>query len=343
MIQMLKKEIEVRKSYLEGETVETIYFGGGTPSLLDTAEIGCLLEPVYKNFKVTPDAEVTLEANPEDLSKAKLKDLKATGVNRLSIGVQTFHDEALTFLNRKHTGSDSLRAIDSAQSAGYQNINIDLIYSLPFDEEACVKKDLELISSLPVQHVSAYSLTIEENTVFGRKVEKKLMHPQSEELDAGQFVLVRRGLQQAGFEQYEISNFARNGLYSKHNSSYWLGRKYLGIGPGAHSYNLQARQYNISNNPIYIRSLERNEIPATTEILDNKEKANDYILTGLRTKWGISLSTLKELSGNLPEVFLKKLETFLRENLIIIEDEQVFLTDEGKLLADEICMNLFYT
>lgn len=340
---MLKKEMEIRKDYLNGESVNTIYFGGGTPSILTTHEINGILEAIYRVFDVNKDPEITVEANPEDITAQKARELKGAGVNRLSIGVQTFNEKALKFLNRKHSSSDSKRCIEEASSEGFDNINIDLIYSIPVDEETCLPRDLEIIQALPVQHVSAYSLTIEEKTFFGHQVKKGVMAVPAEDFSASHFNQVRNGLANAGFEQYEISNFARNNKYSRHNSSYWFGEKYIGIGPGAHSYDINSRQSNVSNNLSYLRAIKKGEIPSSIEHLNFKEKVNDYILTGLRTKWGISEKKLKDLAGIIPEEFFHKTERFLIDNLIVKKDEHYVLTDKGKLLADEICMNLFLT
>jgi oxygen-independent coproporphyrinogen III oxidase len=338
---MICKEIGMRSSYLEKEEVKTVYFGGGTPSLLSSDELSEIFETLHKQFRINSNAEITLEANPDDLDDTTLANFRKSGINRLSIGIQSFDDDHLHYLNRIHSGRDAYESVRKAQHAGFDNISIDLIYGIPATNHKIWEKDLQKTIELGVQHISSYCLTIEPATVFGKWLEKRIIKPIDEESAAQQFEILMQTLQAHGFEHYEISNFSLSGFYSKHNCNYWLGEKYLGIGPGAHSYNINERQYNISNNAAYIKAIGNGDIPATVEKLSEKDKINEYLLTSLRTRWGCDLNLLKEKAEFdflEQEPKIKKMES---DKLLINNHGILTLTDKGKLLADKIIYDLF--
>ncbi len=341
LVDSLCREITLQKAYLNDEVVETIYFGGGTPSLLAAAELEKILLTLAKTFDCTSVAEITLEANPEDLNAASLEHLVRLGVNRLSIGIQSFHDEHLKFMNRSHTSAQASKSVKLAQQAGIENISIDLIYGIPSDSHFVWQSDLEKAIALGVPHISAYCLTIEEKTVFGKWQKTGKIAPIDDEFAAEQFEILNDHLEKAAYEAYEISNFALPGRYSKHNTAYWQQKKYLGIGPSAHSFNLKSRQFNVANNALYIRALNEDKIPSTLEELTQAEAFNEYLLTTLRTKWGTSLNACRQLFGvdmlQLKEGELAILQT---EELLFTMDSTLYLTKKGKLLADEITSRL---
>ena len=339
---MMAEEILLQKDYLEGETLQTIYFGGGTPSLLDASEVSLLLTAISNIHSVSGDAEITLEANPDDLSLASLRDLKSAGVNRLSIGVQSFDDEMLTYLNRAHQAHTAIESVDAAVSAGFENISIDLIYAIPGLTEKAWDRNLSEAIRLNPQHISAYSLTIEEKTAFGNWQRKGRIQPVDETLAAAQLERLMERLTPAGYNQYEISNFAKAGFQSRHNSSYWKGIKYLGIGPSAHSYNLVSRQFNVANNYLYLRSIKEGNVPCQVETLNRKDHVNEYILTTLRTDKGCNVNLLWRNFGydllGLHNDYIRQLQ---RHDLVTIEDDSLRLTNAGRLLADKISSDLF--
>ncbi|NIJ54886.1 radical SAM family heme chaperone HemW [Dyadobacter arcticus] len=342
MVDAIAREIELRKSYLPDQSFETIYFGGGTPSILDKAELEFLIGIVYQHFHVASDAEITLEANPDDLDSAKLSQLFEAGINRLSIGIQSFNDQHLQFLNRIHSANEAESCVCTAQQIGIKNISIDLIYAIPAQNHTILQTDLQKAFALNVAHISAYCLTIEPQTAFGSWVRKKKLRPIDEEFAAQQFEILVETLAENGYEQYEISNFARHEQYSKHNSSYWKQRPYLGVGPSAHSYNGISREYNVSNNVKYIDAIRQNLIPATHEILSAADQTNEYLLTGLRTKWGVNKDKLEELSGGIfNTAHQKDLEKMACLNWIREDSDSLFLTSAGKLFADRIASDLF--
>ena len=341
MLKMICREIEMRSSYLEKEEVKTIYFGGGTPSLLSHEELSEIFEALHKEFYISNNAEITIEANPDDLNDSTLTNFKKSGINRLSIGVQSFNDNHLKYLNRIHSGKDAYNSVIKGQQAGFDNISIDLIYGIPADNHKIWENDLDMALDLGIQHISSYCLTIEPATVFGKWLQKKIIKPIDEELAAQQFEILMETLQARSFEHYEISNFSLPDFYSRHNSNYWHGKKYLGIGPGAHSYNEIERQYNISNNPTYIKAIENNQLPVTVEKLTEKDKINEYLITSLRTKWGCDLNLLKdkpEFDFLRQEPIIKKMEF---DKLLINNNGILTLTGKGKLLADKIIYDLF--
>lgn len=344
MVASIVKEMDMRKTYLPGNRIETIYFGGGTPSMLDAGELDVLFNAIRKHFDVAPDAEVTLEANPDDLSRQKLMELAAAGINRLSIGIQSFHEPHLKYLNRIHSASEAENCVRDAQDAGITNLSIDLIYAIPAADHDILRKDLSKTFALGIPHISAYCLTIEPRTTFGNWLKKQIIKPIDEEFAATQFEILTGALALHGYEQYEISNFAKNAQYSRHNSSYWKQEEYLGLGPGAHSYDGRSREYNISNNAKYIQSISADKVPATFEVLSPEDQLNEYLLTGLRTKWGVEVAKLEQLSnGQFQLQNDAALENFTKKGWLKHEGRRLLLTESGKLFADRIASDLFLT
>ena len=310
--------------------------------MLDEPELDFLLETIHKHFRVAAGAEITLEANPDDLNAASLKMFSQAGINRLSIGIQSFHEPHLRFMNRAHSAVEAEQCVRLAQQAGIDNISIDLIYAIPAENHDILLRDLSKAFTLNVPHISAYCLTIEPQTAFGSWLKKKKIKPIEEEYAAQQFEILVNSLRENGYEQYEISNFARNGLYSNHNSSYWKQHPYLGVGPSAHSYNGTSREYNISNNAKYLEAIQKDVIPSTIETLSAADQTNEYLLTGLRTKWGVELQKLETLSAGEFGVQTKgELERMVRKGWIREDSGILVLTEAGKLFADRIASDLF--
>ena len=338
----LKKEIHLRKDYLETKNISTVYFGGGTPSILSKEEILGLFEELSKYFLVDPDAEITFEANPDDLSKEKLKELSQTPVNRLSIGIQSFFDEDLKFLNRIHTSREAIESVINAKDAGFENISIDLIYGIQTLTNKQWMKNLDKAFALDAGHISSYSLTVEPNTALHSYIQKGRVKNIDSKKSAEQFEILMDRMKKNKFIHYEISNFCKEGFYSKHNSNYWKGEKYLGLGPSAHSYDGKSRQWNVKSNSSYFSSLGKNSIPFEKEVLSEIQKYNEYILTSLRTIWGTDFNFIRD---NFPLKFLSHLEkeinVFLRNKMLSQTDEKIFLTPKGKLFADKIAGDLF--
>ncbi|MCE7041604.1 radical SAM family heme chaperone HemW [Dyadobacter sp. CY312] len=342
MVKAIAKEIVLRREYLPAQKLETIYFGGGTPSMLDKQELDHLLQTIHDNFEIAENAEITLEANPDDLDSDKLYQLAESGINRLSIGIQSFHQPHLTFLNRIHSATEAENCVRIAQEAGITNISIDLIYAIPSEDHTVLELDIAKALQLNVSHISAYCLTIEPQTAFGSWLKKKKIQPIDEEFAARQFEILTSSLAKNGFEQYEISNFAKNDRYSRHNSSYWQQRPYLGVGPSAHSYNGNSREYNIANNSKYIAALDLNQIPATYEELTTADRTNEYLLTGLRTKWGVNTDELERLSNGKFWIQNERiLNDMFQNGLIHTKEKVIVLTQAGKLFADRIASDLF--
>ena len=340
-IQAIARELELRQEYLQGQTVRTIYFGGGTPSLLTQQELELLLQTIKRLFIVSKDAEITLEANPDDLRPVKLQELKAAGINRLSIGLQSFHEPHLRMMNRAHNATESLQCVRDAQAAGFDNITVDLIYGIPAPDHTIWLQDLKTLFSLNVQHVSCYALTIEPDTALGRWSKKGKFIPSEDDFTAQQFEILLEQMAQQGFVQYEISNFCQPGHESRHNSNYWRGVHYLGVGPSAHSFNGSSRQYNVANNRKYTAAINESIIPAEIEELTLADQANDYLLTTLRTIWGCDLSQMRDKYKYdvqaSHKVYLQELQ---HKELASIKDDVLYLTDKGKLLADQITLDL---
>jgi oxygen-independent coproporphyrinogen-3 oxidase len=342
MVMAITKEIGIQKDYLGHEPVNTIYFGGGTPSVLSPDEIHRLLQTIYELYPVAPDAEITLEANPDDLHEDYLQAIRQVGINRLSIGIQTFHDDLLRYMNRAHDRTTALKTFEASRQAGFANISLDLIYSIPGQDDSRWKEDIEQALLLEPQHISCYSLTIEPQTVFGKWATAGKLKAIPDDLAANQLETLMDKLQLTGYEHYEISNFALPGFFSRHNSSYWRQENYLGVGPSAHSFNQVSRQFNVRNNHLYLKSIAQGSIPAEKEVLTIENKINEFILTTLRTQWGTNLKTLKQKYGHdLAEQNSVYLQELMQQKLIVVENEVITLTRSGKLLADKIASDLF--
>jgi oxygen-independent coproporphyrinogen-3 oxidase len=336
LIEALCKEIIIQKDYFHSKEIKTIYFGGGTPSLLNEKELEKILNAIQTNFSVSTGAEITMEVNPDDLSIDKLDTIYRNGINRLSIGIQSFNDYFLKFFNRAHNAQMAQDSIIDARSAGFENISVDLIFGIPNQSTSQFENDLKKIIALDTEHISIYGLTIEEKTVFGKWLDTNKIQPIDEEFAAIQLEMIMNELPKAGFQQYEISNFCKLGFESKHNSNYWTQEHYLGIGPSAHSYNGISRQSNVANNAKYISSVRNGEIPFDLEILDLSQKINEHILTRIRTLDGISFDHLKtQFNFDFVEKFEKEIKTFVGLGLIVA-DNNLYLTQKGKLVADSI-------
>jgi oxygen-independent coproporphyrinogen-3 oxidase len=342
MLQALHSELKVRAGYLENQEVETIYFGGGTPSLLSVDELQRILDGVFENFQVVSTPEITLEANPDDLTYLKILELKRTPINRLSIGVQSFRNEDLQWMNRAHTSSQADYAIKCAQDRGFDNLTIDLIYSIPGLAVVAWQQNIQKAIDLEVQHISAYSLTIEPKTVLGHQWSKGELQPAPDEVSEEQFLLLRQMLLRADFEHYEVSNFSRPGKYSRHNSSYWRGAHYLGLGPSAHSFNGKSRQWNVANNAQYIAGISEGVPRFEIEQLNDTMRYNEYLMTGLRTKWGVDLNRIqREFGIDLRQQEKAQLDNWMHDGFLILEDNYLRLTESGLLRADRIASDLF--
>ena len=342
LVKAIVEEISLQRNYLRGEEVKTIYFGGGTPSMLPAQDIEFLLTQILKVNPVSPHAEITLEGNPDDLTSDHLHSLRSAGINRLSIGIQSFDDNILRYLNRSHDAAAAIQAVSAARDADFGNISIDLIYAIPGMDNDAWRQNIRRAVALQPDHISAYTLTIEEKTAFGNWLSKGRLLPVDERVAAEQVDILVSELAESGYVQYEISNFARPGFESKHNRSYWQGDKYLGVGPSAHSYNQEARQHNIANNHLYVQAIKNGRIPAQSEMLTREERINEYILTALRTSAGCDVLFLKQNLGydvlNLHHEYLLELQ---RQKFAVFEDHCLRLTQSGKLLADKISSDLF--
>jgi oxygen-independent coproporphyrinogen III oxidase len=342
MVSCIVHELEIQRNYLKNLPINTIYFGGGTPSLLDKDEIDYILNTIRQNFNIKSDVEITLEANPDDLTETTLQNFFASGINRLSIGVQSFHNHLLTFLHRAHNATAAVECITLARHAGFKNISIDLIYAIPEETDDEWVSDIQQTLQLEPQHISCYSLTIEEKTVFGKWSASGKLKIVDDEVAARHLELLMDTLEAAGYDHYEISNFAKPGFYSRHNSSYWNQEHYLGVGPSAHSFNGISRQFNISNNHLYIKSLQSGIIPFEVEVLSPEDKINEYLLTTLRTSKGADLESIQKHYGvNLLQDAGQYISTLLEKKLATLEMATLRLTKKGKLLADKIASDLF--
>jgi oxygen-independent coproporphyrinogen-3 oxidase len=342
MLQALSQEIDLRKNYLAGETIETIYFGGGTPSLLSADDLQILIGAITDLYEVSPTAEITLEANPDDLNPQKVREFRQTLINRFSIGIQSFFEEDLKWMNRAHTAREAQSSIKRVQDAGFENITADLIYGFPLLSTPKWEHNIQQLIELHIPHISSYAMTVEPATALSSFIKKGEQKPMDEGQSTAQFLILMDQLIGVGFEHYEISNFAKPGLYSKHNSNYWEGVSYLGIGPSAHSFNGESRQWNISNNSKYIDQIQLKKIPAEIEVLTTENRINEYIMTSLRTSKGMSLQKITERFGSdYSNEVRDGLEPFADKNWINLNDQIVTLTSDGKLFADHIASKLF--
>jgi oxygen-independent coproporphyrinogen-3 oxidase len=342
MVQAIIKEITLQKHYLDNETIETIYFGGGTPSLLNAGEINQIINTISSLHTVASGAEITLEANPDDLHQQQINALRQTPVNRFSIGIQSFFDEDLQWMNRAHRSNEAEAAVMRAQDAGFENITVDLIYGYPLLTDAKWQQNMDKVFAMQVPHVSAYSLTVEPRTALASFIKAKKTPPVSDQQSADQFMLLMDKMQAKGFEHYEISNFSRPGQYSRHNTNYWRGIKYLGAGPSAHSYNGDTRQWNIANNAKYLAGLATGAIPSETEVLTEENRLNEYIMTSLRTQWGLDLQKLESIAAGTKTILLKEAKPFFDKAWLFKQDDILTLTQSGKLYADHVAGELFF-
>ena len=341
MISALKRELVLRKEEFKDEVVETIYFGGGTPSVLETSEINDLIQTVYSNYQVTENPEITLEANPDDLSTKKLLELSDSPINRLSIGIQSFFEEDLLFMNRAHNANEAEQCIKEA-IRHFDNISIDLIYGIPGMSDERWEKNIEKALTFGIPHISSYALTVEPKTALANFIKKGVVRPIDDEQAQKQFLILYDVLSRAGFDCYEVSNFGKPGYYSKNNTAYWLGSKYMGIGPSAHSYDGERRGWNISNNPKYLKAIEKGELPMEIEVLSKNDKYNEYVMTGLRTSWGISLERIQNGFGEKYRTYLtQQIKKYVEQQLLILSEDQLVATKKGKFLVDGIASDLF--
>ncbi|MDD6472393.1 MAG: radical SAM family heme chaperone HemW [Bacteroidales bacterium] len=339
----LQQEMELRKEYLSGETIETIYFGGGTPSQLQAADFSRIFDTINRLFRVSDDSEITLEANPDDLQPAYVGMLQQFPFNRISMGVQSFDDDDLRFLNRRHDSRQAVRAVELCREAGITNLSIDLIYGLPGQTVGRWERNLEAAIRLDVPHLSAYHLIYEEGTALYKLLEAGRVTPVEESVSVDLFTLLIDRLTAAGYLHYEISNFARPGCFSRHNSSYWLGKSYLGLGPSAHSYNQQERMWNVSSLPIYIAGMEQGIPNVEREPLPLETRYNDFIITGLRTMWGIDLEEMERRFGKrLADYCRQEAATYLRRGLLSLKGSVMTLSRAGVFVSDGIMSDLLW-
>jgi oxygen-independent coproporphyrinogen III oxidase len=341
-LETLKEEIFLQRNYLSGKVVDSVYFGGGTPSLADPSEIAAILHEIKTHYLVSKEAEITLEANPDDLNPDLLTKYKELGINRLSIGIQSFFDDDLEYLNRIHSASKAIGSVKEARLADFDNISIDLIYGIPTLTEEKWEKNLDRAFSLDVPHISAYSLTVEPKTALDLLIRKKKLPAPLEENVIAHFRMLMSKMREHGFLHYEISNFCREGYFSRHNSMYWSGEHYLGLGPSAHSYNGISRQWNVASIIQYIDQIRRNDRFFESEMLTPSQKHNEYVMTSLRTMWGCRLDRIREEFGEeFGSRFSVLVSRFLESGLMDEKEGIYTLTDEGKLFADGIASDLF--
>lgn len=351
MVGAMLRELELRSEYLDNKNITSIYFGGGTPSLLTDKELTQIFDKIYRLFNIEYDAEITLEANPDDLTKEKLQSLYQSPVNRLSIGIQSFAEDDLKFMNRAHNATEARACIENALDAGFENLTVDLIYGSPTTSDVQWRANIQTIIDYNIPHISCYALTVEPKTALGHFVAKGKVPDVDEEQAARQFEILIQMLRANGYKHYEISNFAKPGWYARHNSSYWSGEPYLGIGPSAHSFDGKCtRQWNVANNAKYMQLLHPPHLGGVAhvnglfeqETLSSAQRYNEYIMTSLRTIWGAKLQKIRDFGTEFEAYFLKNIQRFMHLNYIMIKENAYVLTDEGKLLADFIAAELFW-
>jgi oxygen-independent coproporphyrinogen-3 oxidase len=341
MVLALCKELELRKDEFENILVETIYFGGGTPSVLNTTELEQLIAVVYENYQVTEQPEITLEANPDDLTSEKILELSESPVNRLSIGIQSFFDEDLKLMNRAHSSEQAMESLSLA-TRHFDNISIDLIYGMPNMSEERWSANIEKALSFNIPHISSYVLTVEPKTALFDFVKKGLVKPAEDEVAQAHFDILNETLTTAGYSCYEISSFGKPGYFSKNNSAYWQQKNYIGIGPSAHSFDGHRRGWNINNNPKYIKSINMGILPMEIEVLSTTDKYNEYVMTGLRTVWGISIQRVQSDFGEkYKEYLMLQAGKFIGEHLLYLDGDVLLATNQGKFLVDGIAADLF--
>lgn len=342
MIQAISAEMERNSGYLNGELIETVYFGGGTPSLLMKEELGQLLNQIRSVFELEVGTEITLEANPDDCTVSNLKDWKELGVNRLSVGIQSFKSSDLKWMNRAHNATEARESVSLAKSVGFENITVDLMYGLPELTMREWEAHVQSVIDMDVPHISAYCLTVESKTALNKWVKTGKIEVPGDEIQAEQFDRLVTLLETNGFKQYEISNFAKPGFESKHNANYWKGVSYLGVGPSAHSFNGTSRKWNVSNNARYLSGIHSNTEIAESEELSRKDQFNELVFMGLRTRDGVEISTLQAILP-ISEDFRRQQQTFVEAGWLLEKAGTLLLTKEGRLRADAIASALFVT
>jgi len=342
-LKAIEKEILLRKDYLDTSTLQTIYFGGGTPTQLLISDFKQIFDSIQENFDISKCKEITLEANPDDMTSGYISSLKILPFNRISMGIQSFDPNDLRFLNRRHSVSQAINAVEECKKQGYSNISIDLIYGLPGQTADKWSTNLDKVLQLNIPHISAYHLTYEEGTALHRLLEKGEVESAEEETSLSLFSMLIDRLTEAGYIHYEISNFALPGYLSLHNSSYWKGEKYLGLGPSAHSYNKENREWNVSSFPLYLKGIKRGILQTEKEILDIHTRYNDYIITRLRTMWGISYQEISNLFGEKYFQFCKKqAESFLSNGNLLEKEGNLHLSRSGIFISDTVMRELLW-
>jgi oxygen-independent coproporphyrinogen-3 oxidase len=342
MVLAIANELKLRKSEFENEIVETIYFGGGTPSVLELDEINFLIRTVYENYSVSETPEITLEANPDDLTEERIIELSKTKINRLSIGIQSFFEDDLKLMNRAHNSEEAKKCLEIATQY-FDNISLDLIYGIPGMTNDIWKKNIETALSFGIPHISSYALTVEPKTALQKLIQTGKIRKPNDDVAQEHFSILVELLEANDFIHYELSNFGKENYFSKNNSSYWLGKKYIGIGPSAHSYDGISRSWNVSNNSLYIKALQENQLPNEVEILSITDRYNEYVMTGLRTIWGVSLDKIKIEFGSIyADYLMMQVQKFLNDDLVFIDENVLKPTKKGKFLTDGIASDLFY-
>ena len=342
MVLAIAKELQIRKNEFQNEAVETIYFGGGTPSVLQISDLIFLIEEVYKNYNVAENPEITLEANPDDLSSERIIELSKTPINRLSIGIQSFFEDDLQLMNRAHNSAEAKKCLEFATKY-FDNISLDLIYGIPGMSNEKWKHNIETALSFGIPHISSYALTVEPKTALNKLIQTGKIAKPNDESAQEHFAILVETLEANDFIHYELSNFGKANYFSKNNSAYWLGKKYLGIGPSAHSYDGVSRSWNVSNNSLYLKSIHEGKLPNEIEVLSIADRYNEYIMTGLRTIWGVSLDRIEtEFGDEYLDYLQKQAQKFLNDDLLSIDDNILKPTAKGKFLTDGIASDLFY-
>lgn len=341
MVLALANEMALRATEFNDEVVETIYFGGGTPSILEIQDLRFLIDEVYRNFTVTENPEITVEANPDDLTETRIIELSQNKINRLSIGIQSFFEDDLMLMNRAHNSEEAKKCLEIAIKY-FDNISIDLIYGVPNMSNEKWLQNIKTALSFNVPHISSYALTVEPKTALHTFIQKGIIPRPDDEVAQEHFHLLVDKLEEAGFIHYELSNFGKENYFSRNNSSYWLGKKYIGIGPSAHSYNGICRSWNVSNNSLYLKSIAKNILPSETETLTKTDRYNEYVMTGLRTIWGISLNRIEQEFGKTYLDYLnQQAAKYIEDHLLFVDDNVLRTTKNGKFLSDGIASDLF--
>jgi oxygen-independent coproporphyrinogen III oxidase len=342
MVLAIAKELQMRKSEFENEVVETIYFGGGTPSRLQIADLRLQIDSIFNNYIVAENPEITLEANPDDLSIDYLIELSKIGINRLSIGIQSFFEDDLVMMNRAHNSVEAKKCLEEATQY-FDNISLDLIYGIPGMSNEKWKQNIETALSFGIPHISSYALTVEPKTALSKLIQTGKIAKPNDESAQEHFAILVETLEANDFIHYELSNFGKANYFSKNNSAYWLGKKYIGIGPSAHSYDGVSRSWNVSNNSLYLKSIQEDKLPNEIEILSLSDRYNEYIMTGLRTIWGVSLNRIEtEFGSEYLDYLHKQARKFLDDDLLFIDNAILKPTSKGKFLTDGIASDLFY-